>query len=265
MEMVQTDDFPQSTLFCGDAGFVGYPLWSTILGNNAHFLVRVGANVDLLIEGTKCEFLANGLVLCWPKGIVDTNLPPLKLRLVTVRIGKAHVWMLTSVLAPEKLSPQDMVRFYKMRWGIEVEFRGLKQTMECAKLRSHNPDRLLAELNWSIMALAVAELFALKEQLSKRRGDKSRPPADPTKRSLAQTIRAIRGRLRNLNDVPQIAGDLHTLLRIAVTDSYQRKASKKARYLPPNPDKKPLGDPKIRKLRPDERAKLDHLRGKIAV
>jgi hypothetical protein len=263
MEMVGADNFPNNTLFCGDAGFIGCPLWSKILKHNAHFLVRVGANVDLLIEGTKCEFLKNGLVLCWPKAIINANLPPLRLRLVKTRIGKARVWMLTSVLDAEKLTAQEMVRFYKMRWGIEVEFRGLKQTLVCAKLRSHNPKRLLAELNWSIMAMALAELFALKQQLSKRRHN--RPPVDPAKRSLAETMRAIRGCLRNLNEVPLSGRDLLALLRIAVTDSYQRKASKKARYRPPNPDKKPLGDPTLRKLKPDERATLTNLIAEIAL
>lgn len=266
MQMVGAGTFPENTLFCGDAGFVGYPLWCKILRHKAHFLVRVGANVDLLKEGTHCEFLANGLVLCWPRTVLQANLPPLRLRLVRARIGKTCVCLLTSVLDPFQLSPQEMVRFYKMRWGIEVEFRGLKQTLERAKLRSHNPERLLAELNWSIMAVAVAELFALKEQLSKR-GDTSEkePPASPTKRSLAKTIRAIRGCLRNLNEVPLSGQDLPSLLRRAVTDSYQRKTSKKARYRPPNPDRKPLGDPNLRKLRPDERTKLKNLTGETAI
>ena len=70
-----------------------------------------------------------------------------------------------------------------MRWGIEVEFRGLKQTLDRAKLRCRNGRRLLAELNWSIMAMAVAELFALKEQLSSQHREikskelQGRPPA----------------------------------------------------------------------------------------
>jgi hypothetical protein len=33
-----------------------------------------------------------------------------------------------------------------MRWGVEVEFRGLKQTLERARLRCRNSQRLLAEL-----------------------------------------------------------------------------------------------------------------------
>ena len=62
-----------------------------------------------------------------------------------------------------------------------VEFRGLKQTLGRAKLRCRNDRRLLVELDWSIMAMAVAELFALKEQLTKkpRIDDPSRKATEP--------------------------------------------------------------------------------------
>src|SRR3972149_508181 len=126
------------------------------------------------------------------------------------------------------------VTLYKMRWGIEVEFRGLKQTLDRAKLRCRNDRRLLAELDWSIMAMAVAELFALKEQLGKRSSRQHQHPPDPAKRSLALTMRAIRRCMRDRNEIPEPGKDLQSLLRDAVTDSYQRKASKRARYRPPN-------------------------------
>ena len=34
-----------------------------------------------------------------------------------------------------------MKSFYKMRWGIEIEFRGLKQTLDRAKLSYRTPER----------------------------------------------------------------------------------------------------------------------------
>ena len=150
-----------------------------------------------------------------------------------------------------------------MRWGIEVEFRDLKQTLERAKLRSRNDQRLLAELDWSIMAMAIAELFAWKEQLAQPSCRHRRPP-DPAKRSLAKAIRALRHGLRNLHDVPEPGRDLRTLLAAAVTDSYHRKAAKRARYRPPNPDKKPLAEPKLRKLTRQEKKKLHALEEKLA-
>jgi len=77
-------------------------------------------------------------------------------------LGRTKVWLLTSVLDPQRLTTKAMVRFYKMRWGIEVEFRGLKQTLDRAKLRCRNPQRLLAELDWLLTAAAGWAILAAK-------------------------------------------------------------------------------------------------------
>jgi Transposase DDE domain len=261
MEMAETESFPKNTLFCGDAGFVGYPLWSCLVAGGFDFLVRVGANVSLLAMEANYTLKKEGkgfLVYCWPKTIMQADQPALRLRLVQVHLGKAKVWLLTSVLDEQRLTTQAMVRFYKKRWGIEVEFRGLKQTLDRAKLRCRNDRRLLVELNWSILAMAIAELLALKEQLAKwpPKPDREKRAADPIKRSLAQTMRALRTCMRNLSDSPAPGKDLASRLRDAITDSYIRKAPKRARYRPPNPDKKPLGDPKLRPLTMKEKQQL---------
>jgi hypothetical protein len=263
IEMLRAGKFPKNTLFCGDAGFVGYPLWSEILECGGQFLIRVGANVSLLAESADFKLLRKGLVLCWPKAMMRSHQRPLRLRLVKVRIGKLQVCLLTSVLESANLSTKQIIQFYKMRWGIEIEFRGLKQTLDRAKLRSRNDQRLLVELDWSIMAMAVAELFALKEQLAVS-PNRDRPPPDPAKRSLANAIRALRRCLRNLHSIPEHGRDLRTQLAAAVTDNYQRKAAKRARNRPPNPDKKPLGEPKLRKLTNQERRKLHDLEEQLA-
>ena len=108
------------------------------------------------------------------------------------------------------------------------------------------------------MGMAVAELFALKEQLTEKTpAARHRPPPEPTKRSLAKTIRALRHCMRNLNEIPEPDRDLRRLLAAAVTDNYSRHAAKRARYRPPNPDKnKSLGEPQLRKLTPQEKKKL---------
>jgi len=204
------------------------------------------------------------LVYCWPKAAMPAEQPPLRLRLVQVYLGKTKVWMLTSVRNEQRLTTKAMVRFYQMRWGIEVEFRGLKQTLDRGKLRCRNDQRLLAELDWSIMAMAVAELFALKEQLAKRppKSGAGEPSGDPAKRSLAKAMRALRGCLRNLSERAAPGKDLAGQLRDAVTDGYDRKASKRARYRPANPDKKPLGDPKLRRLNAQEKQFLKRAESK---
>jgi hypothetical protein len=123
MEMAETGTFPRNTLFCGDAGFIGYAFWSSLIARGGNFLVRVGANVSLLTAQENCSLKKAGkgfLVYCWPKTMMQAGQPPLRLRLVQVYLGKTKVWMLTSVLDEQKLTIKMMVRFYKMRWGIEI-------------------------------------------------------------------------------------------------------------------------------------------------
>ncbi|MFO0869708.1 MAG: transposase [Pirellulales bacterium] len=261
LEMLNEGGFRKHTLFCGDAGFVGYPLWSAIIARGHHFLVRVGANVELLTK-MNCVRQKGGPVLSWPGAARQSHQPPLALRLVHVKVGKTWMWMLTSVLDSRRLNHHQIIKLYAMRWGIEIEFRGLKQTLDRAKLRCRNDRRLLAELNWSILAMAVVELFALREQLppptrATTQTAAAIPIGDPQRRSLAGAMRALRYCLNHLESAPQAHRNLRWQLRQAVTDDYVRKSAKRSRYRRPNPDKKPLGHPNVRRLTPREIIQLN--------
>ena len=202
------------------------------------------------------------IVLCWPTDAQRAGRPPLRLRLLHTRLKKTKVWLLTSVLDRRELSLRQAVRLYEMRWGIELELRGLKQTLNRAELRSRNARRVWTELEWSILGMAVAELFALKEQLSPRA---AKPKADqPGRRSLAETMRALRWCLRNLHEKSEPDRGLGDRLRAAVVDDYRRRSSKRARYRPTNPDKKALGDPKVRLLTHEERNTLRRIEASLA-
>ena len=269
-EMLKEEKFPENTLHCGDAGFVGHPLWNDIISTGRDFLVRVGANVKLLSGVADIKKCGGGIVLCWPKNKMNSGAKPLRLRLVRVKIGKTKMWLLTSVLDPKKLSKKMMVKFYKMRWGIEIEFRGLKQTIDKHSLRCRNSDRVLVELDWSIRAMAIAELIALREQIPRqKKKPKQEPDAenvyDPKDRSLANTIRALRHCMRNLNKYPQPSDGLLNQLSQATVQKYNNHTDKRSRYRPKNPDKKPLGDPDVRKMSPDERRKLREINQDLAL
>ncbi len=202
-------------------------------------------------------------VVCWPQTARNSGGPPLRLRLVRVKIGKTKMWMLTSVLESGKLTKNQIVRLYSMRWGIEVEFRGLKQTLDRAKLRCRNDRRLLAELNWSLLAMTVAELFALKQQLESP-WTKGGSVVDPKRRSLAKTIRALRRCLYDLERIPAPGEDLLNRLRLAITDNYVRQSPKRARYHPRNKDKKRIGAPQIEKLTATHRQAIEALNTQTA-
>jgi hypothetical protein len=263
-EMLREEDFPENTLFCGDAGFIGYPLWSSILAADGDFLIRVGGNVSLLSKHADVKKKGDGIVLCWPKGRMQSGDPPLRLRLVKVKVGKTDMWMLTSVIDKKRLSKRQIVRFYKMRWGVEVEFRGLKRTLSKHKLRSRNSQRLLVELDWSIRAMAIAELLATREQVSARNKPKQETPYDPVDRSLAQTLRALRKSLLNRNRKEAVNSGLLDQLAKALVQRYNSTTDKRARYRPKNPHKKPLGEPDVKKMNAQQRKTLKNHHPKIA-
>jgi hypothetical protein len=266
-EMLTDEKFPKNTLFCGDAGFIGYPVWSAILNAGGDFLIRVGGNVKLLSQHADIKQLSEGVVLCWPKDRMNSGDRPLRLRLVSVKVGKTKMWMLTSVLDRKQLGKKQIVRYYKMRWGIEVEFRGLKQTLGNRKLRCRNSDRLLAELDWSIRSMAIAELLATREQVKatrRQRPKSSNDKYDPKDRSLANTVRALRKSLKQLNRKPDVHEGLLKKLSEARVERYSNKTGKRARYRPKTPNKKPLGEPDVRSMTDEERIKLKIYNQKMA-
>ena len=103
---------------------------------------------------------------------MEKDLKPLVLRLIKVRLGgKKKAYLLTSVLDEQALTTKEALSLYEQRWGVELEFRALKQTFERRTLRSRKSERALVEMEWSLFGMTVIELFALHEQLQAKRAD----------------------------------------------------------------------------------------------
>jgi hypothetical protein len=57
---------PERSLLMADAGFVGYEVWETLMRRDRHFVIRLGANVQLYADyEVKADF-QEGLVYLWP-------------------------------------------------------------------------------------------------------------------------------------------------------------------------------------------------------
>ena len=247
-DLLKTQVFPHKTLFCGDAGFVGYVLWKLIADQGHHFVIRVGSNVTLLRKlGYVRE--SHGIVYCWPSKAARKKQPPLALRLIAMKFGRTPVYLVTNILDPRELPNAAAAQLYQLRWGIELQFRTIKQTFGRSKLRSKTPDRALRELDWSLLGLWMIQLFAVKEQLAI-----GQPPA---RSSAALAIHAIRDVFHHWSEIPTQGASLKSKLRHAVTDQYQRtKESKQARYRPDNKDKPSAGKPVIITAKRQHKLKL---------
>lgn len=228
MDLLATQTFPENTLFCADAGFIGYELWSTILQQRHSFLIRVGGNVQLLKNLGQVR-TRDGVVCLWPHAAMKRKQPPLILRLIEVRNLRGSMFLVTNVLSERDLSTGALKRLYPLRWGIELQFRTVKQTFGRGKLRSRTADHAIAELQWSLIALTMIQLLAIREQV--------RVEIPPERTSVAQAISAIRHAIDSWNEPVLLHESLTILLRSATKDSYQRLKPKTARYRPNYKDK----------------------------
>src|SRR5579872_1746877 len=169
LEMIEVQEFPENTLFCGDAGFVGYDFWNTIRLRQLHFLV-------------------------------------------------------TSVLSEPDLPQRHAAQLYRLRWGIELQFRALKQTFDRTKLRSRTPENAIVELHWSVAGLTLVQLFAIKEQIT--------IDSPPAQSSVALALAAIQEIVRHWSrEVREPRAFIHRL-QDATKDKYTRHGKKRARYQP---------------------------------
>lgn len=227
---------PLCALIAADAGFVGYDFLSGILTSGRHFLVRVGSNVRLLRKlGYARE--SNGLVYLWPDKAAQRNQPPLVLRLVIASTGKHPVYLLTSVLSHHRLSDRQVCDLYRLRWGIELFYRHLKQTFQRRKLRSAQADNALLELQWSLLGLWAMALYAQVEL--------ARKEVPAAKISIAGVLRAFRRMLRDYLHPAEPQRSLCRLVQRAVIDDYLRR-HKASRVDTRRKYEQPPGPPDIR-------------------
>jgi hypothetical protein len=223
LEMIETQEFPKNTLFCGDAGFVGYDFWNTIHSRGHHFLVRVGANVRLLKQLGTARQRGNRVYL-WPDNVARRGQPPLELRLIKFQGARAPVFLVTNVLSESNLSQRHAAQLYRLRWGVELQFRALKQTFGRTKLRSRTPENAIVELHWSVAGLTLVQLFAIKEQIT--------IDSPPAQSSVAMALSVIQDVVRHWSREVHEPRDFIRRLQQATKDEYTRHGEKRARYQP---------------------------------
>ena len=69
--------------------------------------------------------------------------------------------MFSHELSAEELTDEQAAALYALRWGVEVAFRTVKQTLEGRVLRSRTPERALAEAEWLVLSLWLLGALAV--------------------------------------------------------------------------------------------------------
>lgn len=232
---------PERSLLVADAGFVGYDLLQAVAGGGRHFLIRVGSNVSLI---RKLGFFLeqDDTVYLWPaydtrKGTRRKKRPPLVLRLIRVQQpGKKTVYLLSDVPEESQLGQRQAETLFELRWGVEVFFRSLKQTLCRRKLASTAPAQARLELAWAVVGIAVLGYLGVRAVAAAGK--------DPLSFSVALALARLRHAARS---TARAAGDLEEQLATAVKDTYTRTRPKHARNWPRRKRCKPPGRPRLRR------------------
>lgn len=228
----QINQLPNNVRLIGDAEYVGYSLWSTIIASGRTFLFRVGSNITLLKNLGKYK-VKDGYVSFWPDYIMKSGQPPLLLRLITLHNGKNTIHLVTNEL---DITSEQACELYKQRWGVEVFFRSVKQSCQRSKLHCQTPQNALSELNWTLLGLWSA-LFLGKQTLAADGETIRRLSPVKVARAFEQTILAIHLQARDTT----LLSDL--LSAAVIADESHRTSSKKSRNYPRKRKRKPCGSP----------------------
>jgi hypothetical protein len=239
---------PPQALLLMDAGFAGYELLRQIQGAGHSFLVRVGSHRRLLRQLGDAARETASTVYLWPEAHREG--PPLALRLICRGSGEGKVFLLTN-LSKEQLSKKQAGRLYRARWGIEVYYRTLKQTLERRKMLSGSPDLARLELAWTLMGLWLLGLLGVAALIQDGQS--------PTRLSMATALRVLREAVAG-----QLRRRLERALAQAIKDDHPRHQPKASRDWPDKKHDSPPKAPKMRNATPAERRMAQRFSARVA-
>jgi len=244
-------DLPAESLVTADGGFIGYELCQTLTAQGVSFLLRVGGNITLLATQTQSRIQQDGeRIWLWPQA--QSAAPPCVLRLLRLTRNAQEMYLVTNVLDASQLTRAQAEEIYHRRWGIEVTYRSVKQTLNRSTWLSRTPSTVLAEHQGTLLGFWILQLISLRE-LSHRR-------IDPREWSPARARDACRRVLRHVYRSRE-EGQLTWREQLAesVRDHYRRLRPKRARDWPHKKQDPPIQHPRIIKLTRSQRERGQRL------
>jgi hypothetical protein len=231
---------PPGCLLVLDAGFSGYALLAATVGSGRHALLRVGRSAELIRGLGYAEAAGPGRVHLWPAYARRSEQPPLALRLIRLRLGsdrRKKMYLLTSVLDEEALSDASAGELYRRRWGVELMYRSLKQTLAARKLRAHGPVAALLEVQG--LMLGQTRLGRQARRAIAAAG------GQPDRLTPAAALAVLRRGLRR----PDQPRAWEAELALAVRDGYERRRKTRVSWPRKKRADRPPGPPKVRRAR----------------
>ncbi len=235
-------DLPEWTLLTADAGFISYDLCSQLIDAGQAFVLRIGGNKTLIENLEEDGRRDESIVYFWPQN--SQTKQPLKLRRISFKSsGGLPVVLITNVLDAEVLSDEDAQEIYKSRWGIEIYFRHLKQTMGFTSTLSRTSVTSLSEHTWQFLSFWVLQHIAVAHQIAAGKS--------PRRFSAATARRELREVLQ-LMQQGKGGKSLARRFADAQVDTYKRKGPKTTRDWPRKKNDQPPKPPNARPAKATE-------------
>jgi hypothetical protein len=154
-----------------DRGYVAFWLYAYLLKHNIHFCMRAKTNQSLLIKdfvksGKKeaiVTFEANksSIETCKEKGLSSK---PITLRLVRVDLPNEVEVLITSLMDEETYDCTLFKSLYHLRWGIEENYKRLKQWAEIENFSGKSTLSVQQDFYAKIVASNLTTLLEIQAQ-----------------------------------------------------------------------------------------------------
>lgn len=247
---------PEKSMLTADAGFISFDLCRRLLEGGHALLLRVGANVRLLTQLGWTMKEQGDTVYLWPGQ--QQHLPPIVLRLIVVHTpDRRPVYLVTNILDADVLCDEDAAELYRLRWGLELYYRAIKQTLGHQTLQSRTPDMSLTEQTWHVIATWLLQLITARQLQAA-----GKVPASWSAAKARDAIRTLFRQALRGGSCAQ-AKTFRRTLQTATVDNYRRGGPKQIRRWPRKKQDKPPGPPKLRPATNDEMQQAQRLRKAI--
>lgn len=179
-------------LLIADRHFAGAHLYYSYMAEGLEFLTRAHQRLKIsrirrLISYGRNDFI--GWLKIGPHyQRKDPQLPQkIKVRFIRAQVyirGKRQtLWLVTSLLDPDKYPAEQIVALYGRRWRIETLFKQLKINFSADVLRSLTPNGIRKEVAARLVALNIVRTIMLEAALQEN--------TDPIRISFVYAVRAI--------------------------------------------------------------------------
>ncbi|XOZ35151.1 IS4 family transposase [Halomonadaceae bacterium KBTZ08] len=168
------DHAPDNSLIVFDRGYPAHWLFGDLRRRNQHFLMRLSTGYNQQVN----DFVASGepeathqfsctnwlsRKVCEQSGVDPDTVVAMRLIRVTLASGEVEV-LATSLLDTEAFPADAFQQRYHRRWGIETDYRRLKQTLKLENVSGRSVTAVLQDFHAQLLLKNLAILMQLSQQ-----------------------------------------------------------------------------------------------------